>query len=500
MSSPTERSISEEDGDSSPFLLSEDSSKDPMRENDYNEGFDPISDSANPQEWPLSYKRGIVALLAGSAFTVTFNSMSVIPVANQIAEDVGNGDGSKMVSALPVTIWELGEATGCLLIAPLSEIFGRYRVINICSIMFIFATIIGAASTSMSQFIVSRALAGMVVTSNVLNPAIIGDIFPPEHRVTALSIVQFAPVLGGTIGAAASGAISELLGWRFVLGTSILLATLCQFGFLTYYRETYKPAILRKREATLYEKLEDTSGVDSLGGSSYLEQVSTGIFLSLIRPALVIFDSGVLAALSVFGSVLFAHYCVQNVTLPPILEDTYGMSPVEAGKAFLVNGAGSIIGIVICKFTIDRIYLKLRAANKGIGRPEYRLPMAIIAALMMPLALALYGFCAEYRLPLGLLLVSVAWTRMSIVLGLVPVMAYAVDACSLYSASAATGIVVLRCIAGACLPLLTVQMVECVGYGTSYILLSAISLGLGLVPILIMRFGPHWRQRSGYTS
>lgn len=264
--------------------------------------------------------------------------MSVIPVANQIAEDIGKADGSKMVSALPVTIWELGEATGCLLIAPLSEIFGRYRVMNICSIIFIFTTIIGALSTSMSQFIVSRALAGMVVTSNVLNPAIIGDIFSPEHRGTALSIVQFAPVLGGTIGAAASGAISELLGWRSVLGTSILLASLCQLGFLLYYRETYKPAILRKRAAALHEILEDTSNVDSLRRSSSLAQISTGILLSLLRPALVIFDSGVFAALSVFGSVLFAHYCVQNVTLPPILEDTYAMSPVEAGKAFLANG------------------------------------------------------------------------------------------------------------------------------------------------------------------
>lgn len=178
----------------------------------------------------------------------------------------------------------------------------------------------------------------------------------------------------------------------------------------------------------------------------------------------------------------------------------FSKTPIIDVNMIFVIGAGSIIGIVICKFTIDRIYLKLRAANKGIGRPEYRLPMAVIAALMMPLALALYGLCAENRLPLGLLLVSVAWTRMCIVLGLVPVMAYAVDACSLYSASAATGIVVLRCIAGASLPLLTVQMVECVGYGSTYILLSAVSLGLGLIPILISHFGPHWRQRSAYTS
>lgn len=70
MSYPTEGSISGENGDSSPFLLSDGSSKDPKRVCNYDEGSDPTSDSGNPREWPLSYKRGIVALLAGSAFTV----------------------------------------------------------------------------------------------------------------------------------------------------------------------------------------------------------------------------------------------------------------------------------------------------------------------------------------------------------------------------------------------------------------------------------------------
>jgi len=45
-----------------------------------------------------------------------------------------------------VTIWELGEAAGPLLIAPLSEMYGQYPVINGANMLFIVATVLAATS------------------------------------------------------------------------------------------------------------------------------------------------------------------------------------------------------------------------------------------------------------------------------------------------------------------------------------------------------------------
>lgn len=267
--------------------------------------------------------------------------MSVIPVASQISQDIGSRDDSVTLTALPVTIWELGEAVACLLIAPLSEFYGRYRVINICNFAFVLMTTLGSLSQTMSQFIVCRALTGMVVASNVLNPAVVADILPPEHRGTALSVVQFATIFGGTIGTAVSGAIAEFLGWRFVIGTGIILACICHSVFLFYYRETYKPIILRQRTTALWGKWAESSFHHDLEKPPLALNKPPGLMGCLARPALIIYESSVIAALALFGSVVFAHYCVQNVTLPPILENTYGMSPVEAGTAFLANGERS---------------------------------------------------------------------------------------------------------------------------------------------------------------
>lgn len=57
-----------------------------------------------------------VANIHGSTFTC----IGVVPVAGRIVLDL-EGRESKSSSVLLVTIWELGEAAGPLIIAPLSE-------------------------------------------------------------------------------------------------------------------------------------------------------------------------------------------------------------------------------------------------------------------------------------------------------------------------------------------------------------------------------------------
>ncbi|KAL3961798.1 hypothetical protein ACCO45_003321 [Purpureocillium lilacinum] len=186
---------------------------------------------------------------------------------------------------------------------------------------------------------------------------------------------------------------------------------------------------------------------------------------SITRPFAVLFGSGVLASLAVFGSVIFSYFYVVSVTLPTILDEIYGLSPAAIGSSFLANGIGSLIGIAICNLSLDRIYVKLKTKNDGVGLPEYRLPLAIVGAFILPPGVALYGSCAEYRLPLWLLYASVVWVRMALILVFLPLMAYVVDAYGIYSASAMTGVIVVRCLAGAFLPVVTVLVIQDLGYG-----------------------------------
>jgi len=465
--------------------------------------FDPNGDSENPRDWPKLYKWGIVALLAFMAFTVTFTCISVVPVANRIVYDL-DGTSSKSASVLLVTIWELGEIFGALVVAPLSESFGRYPVFNIANVLFIATNVLAALCQSTPLFIAARALTGVAVASNVLNPAIVGDMFVDEERGSAMSIIMLAPLLGGSIGPAISGAIAENIGWRYVLWMSVILACVCELIFLTCFRETYAVAILKRRAERMRKETGNTAlrtpyDVDN---PATPDKASKRFWDSVLRPFVVFFDSGVLQVMSLFGSLNFTFFYIMSTTLPDILGNIYGLSPALIGSAFVTFSVGSSLAVISCNFSLDRIYIHLRNKNKaqsGKGQPEYRLPLVIAGAFTLPFVVALYGWTAQLKVPLPLHLFSLGLLGFTMLFGFLPVMSYVVDAFSMYSASAMTALIVTRCLMGTFLPLVVEPIVKEVGYGLAFTILGGMSLCLGPIPVMVFRYGSVWRQRSKYT-
>ena len=83
---------------------------------------------------------------------------------------------------------------------------------------------------------------------------------------------------------------------------------------------------------------------------------------------------------------------------------------------------------------------------------------------------------------------------------MIPLSAYVVDACGIYSASAMTGVIVSRCLAGTFLPLGMAPLIDHLGYGWGFTCLAALSMCLAIIPVLILKYGEKWRQRSEFTK
>ena len=154
---------------------------------------------------------------------------------------------------------------------------------------------------------------------------------------------------------------------------------------------------------------------------------------------------------------------------------------------------------MFCNYALDRIYIKLRDAHQGVGGPELRLPLVIVGGMTLPLFVALYGWSAQAHLSLPFLLFAVGMIGMTMMLAMLPLMAYIVDAFGIYSASALTAVIVSRCLMGTFLPLATVPLVESFGHGWGFTVLGAILLVLLPIPVLVMRYGKVWRQCSEYS-
>jgi MFS family permease len=265
----------------------------------------------------------------------TFTCIGIVPVAERIIFDL-EGRQSKSASILLVTVWELGEACGPLLIAPLSEIYGRYATFNVANIIFIFGIGLAALSSTTGLLVFSRFLTGFAVASNVLNPAIIGDIFSSESRGSGMSLIMLAPLVGGAVGPAISGLIAESLGWRKILWMSAALAILCEILFFALLRETYKVTILQRRAAQLRKETRD----ESLKYPYETNEGAAELYWSVLRksikrPIEVMLDSAVLQILSFYGGLVFTFYYILATTLPGILMEIYRFSPAQTGLSFM---------------------------------------------------------------------------------------------------------------------------------------------------------------------
>lgn len=467
--------------------------------NDQQVDFDPSGDPDNPLDWSKAYKMGVVFLLALMAFTVTFTCVGIVPVADRIILDL-EGEENRSASILLVTIWELGEACGPLLIAPLSEIYGRYPAFNVANVIFILGVVLAAVSQTAGLFIFARFLTGFAVASNVLNPAIIGDIFPSNSQGSGMSLVMLAPLVGGAVGPATSGVVAESLGWRMILWISVIMAIICETLFFVFFRETYKVPILQRRAARLWGETGDRSSrcaweSEAAATALYWSELRT----SIKRPVLMMLDSSVLQIISFYGGIISTFYYILATTLPGILTKVYGFSPALTGYSFLTFSTGATGAIIACNLFLDRLYNMSGKSRGGTAYPEDRLPFLIAGAVFMPFAVALYGWVPGSHWPVYLLLLSVALMGCFLLMILVSLASYIVGAFGRYSASAMTIVLIARCLGGTLLPLTIPPLTDTLGLGNGFLVVAGICLALIPLPIGVMRYGPLWRQNSVYT-
>lgn len=167
---------------------------------------------------------------------------------------------------------------------------------------------------------------------------------------------------------------------------------------------------------------------------------------------------------------------------------------------------GSLIGILLCNATLDKISIALHKRTNTLQHvpdtapsPEYRLPLAILGGVLLPFCIMLYGWIAHFHLPVHLLLLSVALLGFTLILTIVPVSAYVVDAFGEFSASAMTGVIVMRCLVGTFLPLAIEPLEERFGWGGACSWFGGIGLVLAIIPVVILSSGEKWRRSNQFT-
>ena len=173
-----------------------------------------------------------------------------------------------------------------------------------------------------------------------------------------------------------------------------------------------------------------------------------------------------------------------------VFMDIYNFSTSSAGLSFLGSGVGTIFGVFAVGALSDR-FLKAKIAAGKTVKPEDRLPFALIipAVLLLPAGLFIYGWGAEKHVHWILPQIGTAFIGFGMMIVMMCIQVYLVDAFPVHAASVTAANAVLRSLLGALLPLVGLDLYDAIGLGWGNSVLGFLALGLAPIPVLFAIFG-----------
>ncbi|KAL8358770.1 hypothetical protein RB598_003151 [Gaeumannomyces tritici] len=397
------------------------------------------------------------------------------------------------LAAFVVSIYVLGFAFGPLLLAPLSEIYGRTILYHICNLGFI-AFVIGCAlAPTLEALIVFRFFSGLFGSCPITNGGgTIADMIPQEKRAAAMSVFTIGPLLGPIIGPVIGGFLADVEGWRWNFWLLAILGGFIAICMILVLRETYAPVLLQRKT----QKLRAETGNANLRSKLDIGLSPRDYFSrSIVRPLKMLAFSPVCQIFSIYIAIVYGYLYLMFTSITPVFEQYYGFTTSNVGLVFLGMGVGSMLGLLYYSLTSDGYSRKMAAADGQGMKPEYRLKLLPLGALILPAGFFLYGWTAEYRVHwivpiLGHVLIGIANLIIFMSMQL-----YLVDTFSMYAASALAANTVVRSVAGAVLPLVGIRMYNVLGLGWGNSLLGFIALVMVPGAFALLRYGEYLRTR-----
>ena len=264
--------------------------------------WDGPDDPANPVNWSLTKKWSNIAVLSAMTLLTPLASSMFAPGVPEVLATFGTKSVS--LATFVVSVYLLGFAAGPIVIAPLSELYGRVPIYHVCNVGFILFTVACALATDMNQLIVFRFLAGAWGISPITNGGgTIADLIVAEQRGSAMAIWAIGPLLGPVIGPVAGGFLAEAEGWRWIFWVIAIATGVVTIAGFFVMRETYAPTLLERKA----KKLRKETGNLNLRSKLAIDLPPKQLFVqAIIRPMKLMVLSPICALMSLYMAIVYA--------------------------------------------------------------------------------------------------------------------------------------------------------------------------------------------------
>ncbi|KAL1301458.1 hypothetical protein AAFC00_005708 [Neodothiora populina] len=460
--------------------------------------WDGPDDPNNPKNWPL--KRKWIATIVVSSFTFIspVSSSMVAPAIGAISKDF-NITGSAE-QELVLSIFVLAYAIGPLFLGPLSELYGRVRVLQLANLFYLIWNLVCGFSQNTGELMAFRFLSGIGGSAPLaIGGGLLSDLWRPEERGKAISIYSLAPLLGPAVGPIAGGFITENTTWRWCFWSTSIACALIQISGVFFLQETYAPELLKRKKLRL---MKETGNQDLRTEHDDPNRTfSVHLRTAMVRPFILISTQPIVQVLAVYMAYVYGLMYLVLATFPSLWTGVYGESVGIGGLNYISLGLGFFLGTQIGAPMIDGVYRRLKKKNGGVGRSEFRVPLMIPGSILMPVGLFIYGWTAEYKTHWIAPNIGTALFAMGCIMIFQASQTYVVDSYSRFAASAVASTTVLRSLAGFGFPLFARSLYGALGYGWGNSLLGFVAIAFGIpAPILLWFYGETLRKKSRFAA
>ncbi|KAL2162333.1 hypothetical protein VTH06DRAFT_7246 [Thermothelomyces fergusii] len=450
--------------------------------------WDGPDDPMNPMNWTMRKKWTNIAVLATMTFITPLGSSMFAPGIPRLVQEFGVE--SSTTKTFVMSVYILGFAFGPLVIAPLSEIYGRSPLYNAGTALFTVFSICAAVSKNIGMLMAFRFLMGVAGCVPItIGSGSIADMMPVEMRGRAMAAWALGPLLGPCIGPVAGGFLIRAAGWRWVYWLIAIVAGIITIFAIFTLKESYAPVILERKTARLRKQTGNPHLRSALAGkvTTPIEKFKRAI----LRPMRLLCLTPIVTLMSLYVAITYGILYLLFTTFGLVFPEHYHFGEAESGLVFIPSAIGMTIGINVFGAVSDRL-VKSKLNNGQRHKPEIRIApfFTLPSGILIPAGLFIYGWTIQYHVHWIVPMVGVLIFAFGLMGIMMCVQNYLLDVYPHAAASVTAAVAVLRSLAGALLPLCAVDMYEKLGMGWGNSLLGFIALGLVPIPLLFYIFGP----------
>ena len=216
----------------------------------------------DPLKWPRFRKNVMVALSCIATCATAYTAGAYTPPADLIAAELGT---TRVGALAGLTTFCMGFALAPMVLAPFSEINGRYPVFAVAGVFFtVFQAVCGAVHT-LAGMLIARFLTGVggSVFSTMVG-GVIADMYEKEDRNTPMALFSGSVLVGTGLGPLCSSVMVQRWGdagqtWKWIFWHQAIFDFALMIAIAVLFKESRGCVLLSRKARTLnrwYDELE----------------------------------------------------------------------------------------------------------------------------------------------------------------------------------------------------------------------------------------------------